>query len=81
MTLDIAAGQTGPAPLPIQFVNIEITPLVGGRYSVLMQATLLDEEELEFIGHDLANERVDTIEQALSVIRQNVAALTSSCAA
>ena len=78
MNLDIAAGGNAPAPFPIQFVNIEITPLIGGQFSVLMQATLLNEEELEFVGQDLANERVETLDQALSVIRQNVAALAPS---
>jgi hypothetical protein len=81
MSLDIAAGEIAPAPSPIQFVNIEITPLIGGEYSVVMQATLLDEEELQFVGQDLANERVLTLDQALAVIRQNVAALAPSCAA
>jgi len=46
-----------------------------------MQATLLDEQELEFVGQDLASEQVETLEQALSVIRQNVAALAPSCVA
>ena len=75
MSLDIPAGAKNPAVTPIQFVNIEITPLMGGHYSVSMQATLLDEKELEFVGQDLAQEQVDTLDQVLAVIRQNVAAL------
>jgi|HubBroStandDraft_6_1064221.scaffolds.fasta_scaffold698562_2 hypothetical protein len=75
MSLDIPAGEKNPAVTPIQFVNIEITPLIGGHYSVSMQATLLDEKELEFVGQDLAQEQVDTLDQVLAVIRQNVAAL------
>ena len=43
MSLDIQARANAPAPLPLQFVNIEITPLIGGELSVVMQATLLDE--------------------------------------
>jgi hypothetical protein len=77
VTLDIAAGAKAPAPLPLQFVNIEITPLVGGQFGVLMQATLLDEEELEFVGQDLANEHVGSLDEALAVIRTNVALLNS----
>ena len=77
MSFDSEARATAPASTPIQFVNIEITPLLGGEYSVVMQATLLDEEELEFIGQDLANERVTTLDQALAVIRANVSALNS----
>jgi hypothetical protein len=75
MSLDIAAGAKGPAHFPIQFITVELMPIVGGQYSVAMQATLLDEEQLEFVGQDLAHERVDTIEQALAVIRENVSAL------
>lgn len=75
MSLDTAAGATPPAPLPLQFVSIELMPIAGGRFSVAMQATLLDEEELAFVGEHLAHEQVDTLDQALAVIRQNVAAL------
>ncbi len=50
MPLDIAAGKIPPVPFPIQYVTAEITPLIGGQFSVVMQATLLDEEELEFVG-------------------------------
>jgi len=75
MSLDTATGAKAPAPLPLQYVSIELMPIVGGRFSVAMQATLLDEQQLEFVGQDIAHERVDTIEQALAVIRQNVAML------
>jgi len=75
MPLDIAAGAKPPGPFPIQYVTAEITPLIGGQFSVVMQATLLDEEELEFVGQDLASAHVDTLDEALAVIRTNVAAL------
>ncbi len=75
MSLDIAAGKIPPAPFPIQYVTAEITPLIGGEFSVVVQATLLDEEELEFVGQDLASAHVDTLEEALAVIRANVTAL------
>jgi hypothetical protein len=66
MSLDIPAGAIAPALFPLQFVNIEITPLIDGQFSVVMQATQLDEEQLEFVGRDLACERVDTLDQAIS---------------
>jgi len=75
MPFDTAAGADTPAPLPLQYVSIELMPIVGGRLSVALRATLLDEQQFEFVGQDLAHERVDTIEQALAVIRQNVATL------
>lgn len=78
MSLDISTGAFAPAPTPLQFVNIEITPLMGGQYSVVMQATLLDEQELEFVGQDLANTHVDTLDEALAVIRRNVSALNAT---
>lgn len=72
MSFDTQAGAIGSAKTPIQFVNIEIAPLIDGQYSVFMQATLLDEEHLEFVGQDLANARVATLDEALAVIRANV---------
>jgi len=75
MPFDIAGGASAPAPSPIQFVNIEITPLIGGQFSVVTLATLQDEEELEFVAQDLANAHVDSLDEALAVIRTNVAAL------
>ena len=81
MSLDIQASAKAPAPLPLQFVNIEITPLTDGKFSIVMQATLLDEQELEFVGQDLAHERVATLDDALAVIRANVAGLSTSYAA
>ena len=81
MSLDIQAGANAPAPLPLQFVNIEITPLIDGQFSVMMQATLLDEEQLQFVGQDLAHERVSTLDAALAIIRANVALLAPSCTA
>jgi hypothetical protein len=66
---------TAASRLPLQFVNIEITPLVGGQFAVAMQATLLDEKVFEFVGQELANERADTIEHMLAIIRANVGSL------
>jgi hypothetical protein len=75
MSLEIAAPSNAPAPLPLQFVDIKITPLMGGQFAVAVEATLLDEDKLEFVGQDLANAYVDTLDEALAVIRKNVAVL------
>jgi hypothetical protein len=72
MSLDTQTRAVAAAPNPLQFVDIQITPLIDGQYSVVMQATLLDEEELEFVGQDLANAHVATLDEALAIIRQNV---------
>jgi hypothetical protein len=78
MSLDNESRAKAPAPFPIQFVNIEIMPLIDGRYSVFMQATLLDEQQLEFIGEDLAHESVATLDEAMAIIRQNVTPLAQA---
>ncbi|MGB6534378.1 MAG: hypothetical protein WBF58_00270 [Xanthobacteraceae bacterium] len=81
MSLDTSAGAKALSQLPLQFVNIEIAPLIDGQYSVVMQATLLDEDELEFVGQDLASERVATLDEALAIIRANVGSLATAHAA
>jgi hypothetical protein len=75
MSLDTAAGTKASASLPLQHINIEITPIVGGKLAVAMQATLLDETDLEFVGEELAQVHVDTVEEALAVIRDNAGML------
>jgi hypothetical protein len=80
MSLETTAGASRPASLPLQYVSIELMPIVGGRFSVAMQATLLDEQQLEFVGEELANARVDTLDEALAVIRRNIAGLATPTA-
>ena len=77
MSLDSEARAPAPAPLPLQYIDIQLAPLVSGQFSVFMQATLLDEDELHLVGQDLANEHVDTLDQALALIRQNVTGLAA----
>lgn len=72
MSLEVSTGGNAPVPLSLQYISAEIMPLAGGKFSVAMQATLLDEAQLEFVGQDLAHESVDTIDDALAVIRANV---------
>jgi hypothetical protein len=80
MPFDVQADATAPASYPLQFINIEITPLLHGDLSVAMQATLLDEQRLEFVGEDLVHERVRTLDEALAIIRRNVPPLASVAA-
>jgi hypothetical protein len=80
MSFDTATGATAPGTHPLQFINIEITPLIDGKHSVAMQTTLLDEEQLQFIGQDLAHVHVKTLDEAMTIIRRNVAPLTALAA-
>jgi hypothetical protein len=72
MSLDTHVVAKAPASYPLQFINIELTPLIDGRFSVALHATLLDEEQLDFIGEDLAHEHVKTLDEALALIRTNI---------
>jgi hypothetical protein len=81
MPFDTVAGGQAGASLPLQFVSIELMPVVDGKISVAMQATLLDEAALELVGQDLVHERVDTIEQVLAIIRDSVTPLVTARAA
>jgi hypothetical protein len=76
MSFDRSSGDSAPAPLPLQFVHIEIAPLMGGAFSVAMQATLLDEQDFQIVGQDLAHEQVRTLDEILAVIRNNVGVLS-----
>jgi alkanesulfonate monooxygenase SsuD/methylene tetrahydromethanopterin reductase-like flavin-dependent oxidoreductase (luciferase family) len=61
---------------PIQFYSVQLMPLSDGRMSVGVGATLcetVDEADFELVNMDVASARVDTIDEALAVIRQAVA--------
>jgi hypothetical protein len=75
MSFDTAAGKSAPAPLALQFINIEIAPLMSGRLSVAIQATLLDESELEFIGEKLVQTSTDNLDGAIAIIRESTGIL------
>ena len=75
MPFDTQAGVSAPALYPLQSISIEIMPLVDGELSVAMQATLLDEDRLEFVGQDLAHQHVKTLDEAMAIIRKNVSSL------
>jgi hypothetical protein len=66
---------------PIQFYSVEITPLADGRMSVGMSATIcepVDECDFELVNMDMASTRVDTIDQALAVIREALQAAVAA---
>jgi hypothetical protein len=75
MSLDIATGEHESPRLALQFINIEIAPLMSGRLGIAIQATLLDEQELEFIGQELVQTSADSLEGAIAVIRESAGLL------
>jgi len=80
-SLDAADHGRPPNFPPIQFYSVEITPLADGRMSVGMSATICEpirEDDFELVSMDMASTRVDTIDQALAVIREAFAAATAA---
>ncbi len=76
MTMASPAATSSPGDLsrlPIQFYSIELMPLFDGRLSVGVMATLC-EDEGQFEGMDLGSHRVGTLDEALAVIRNAIAA-------
>jgi hypothetical protein len=68
-------------PPDFQFYSVEITPLADGRMSVGMSATICEpvhDGDFELVSMDMASTRVDTIDQALAVIREALAAATAA---
>jgi hypothetical protein len=76
MQAPAATSPGKPRPAPIQFYSVEIMPLPDGRMSVGIGATIcetVDDDDFELVNMDVASARVDTIDEALAVIRQAVA--------
>jgi hypothetical protein len=61
---------------PMQFYSVEIMPLSDGRMSAGVGATFcetVDDDDFELVNMEMASAGVDTIDQALAVIREAVA--------
>jgi hypothetical protein len=70
----LAAPSCGrPPPIAqIQFYSVQIMPLAGGGMSVGMSATVCEairDDDFELVNMDVASARVESIEEALAVIR------------
>lgn len=58
-------------PNCIQFFSIDLSPIADGRFAVGIVATICEREgELE--GMDFGSHRVDSIDEALTIIRSAV---------
>ena len=69
-------GRPRPSP-PIQFYSVQIMPLAGGGMAVDMSATVCEsihDDDFELVTTDAISARVATIDEALAVIRDVVAA-------
>ncbi len=71
----VVAGTSGPPPnlaSIIQFYCIQLSPMADGRLFVDVTATVC-EHEGELDNMEMGSGRVDTLDQALTVIREAVA--------
>jgi hypothetical protein len=68
-----APSRGRPPPIAqIQFYSVQIMPLANGHLSVGMSATVCEvirDDDFELVYMDVASARVETVEEALAVIR------------
>ena len=57
----------------VEFYVIELSQLADGKIRVSLTATTVDDEEPQLLSQEIATERVETIDEALEVIRAGVA--------
>jgi hypothetical protein len=73
MILDVQHGTpASPVALPIEFVTMQLMPLADGMIGVSLKSTTFDEQELELIDQEIADERVASLEQLFTLIRSHV---------
>ena len=73
--LDIHAGATAPpnAPTPpIEFFIIQLMPLSEGGISASLRSTKFDETDFELLDQDIANVRLNTLDELMALIRTHV---------
>lgn len=73
LDIQVSASPARPPYSPIEFLRIELVPLAGGHVAVQMTATTVDEEGPQLLDQEVASERVNSIDDVLSLIRTRVA--------
>jgi len=56
----------------VEYYTIELAQLSEGGFGVSMIATTVDDEEPQLLSQELANARVDSLDDALSLVRDGV---------
>jgi hypothetical protein len=56
----------------VEFYSVEIAELADGTFSVLMTATMVDDEEPQLLSQEIASDRVTSIDDALAVIKRTL---------
>lgn len=71
--LDIQTGAPAPqnAP-PIEFFTIQLMPLAEGGISASLRSTVFDETDYELLDQDIANVRIATLEELMTLLRAHV---------
>ena len=72
--LDIHRRKPAAANIPstLEFLRIELAPLIDGEVLVSLTATTIDDEEPQLLDQEVACVRVSTIEELLTLIRTHV---------
>jgi hypothetical protein len=68
-------AETGEVRKAVEFYTIAIAELADGRFSVMMTATTVDDEEPQLLSQEIASECVRSIDDAFAVIRQGIGAI------
>lgn len=71
MMFDTDAGATAagfPKVLNLEFLRVQLSPLLGGGVHVAVTATCIDEQIPELLEQEIVSDRVPTIEGALALV-------------
>lgn len=56
----------------VEFVRIELAPLIDGKIFVSLTATTVDEDEPQLLDQEIASSHVSTMDEVLALIRTHV---------
>lgn len=82
--LDIPRGKSAAiAPLPsIEFLRIELAPLMSGTVRVAVTATTVDSIAEELLDQEVVDQSVSTVDELIALIRAHVRiGATTTCQA
>jgi hypothetical protein len=67
-----SAGCQPPVIRGVEFLRMELAPLIDGKILVSLTATTVDEEEPQLLDQEIACDRVVSIDDIVALIRTHV---------
>jgi hypothetical protein len=70
--LDIHGRSSAAPASPLEFLRVDLSPLIDGSVFVALTATMLDPDEPQLLDEEVASKNITSIDQLMELLRTHV---------